>query len=203
MKCIDETGNKYGRLTVIERVKNDKAGNAKWRCMCECGKVVDVLALNLRKGTTQSCGCLNIERAKEANTTHGHYYKPIYGVWRNIKDRCYNHNNKSYGDYGGRGITVCAEWQDFQVFYDWAMSHGYNHNLTIDRIDNNNGYSPDNCRLVDMKTQSNNRRSNHLVTYKGKTQTISQWADELGIKYDTLLTRISKYHWNIERALSV
>ncbi len=203
MKVNNLVGRRFTRLEVLERAGSDKKGNAKWLCKCECGNIITVLGNNLKRGTTQSCGCLHIERAKEANTIHGHYYERLYGVWRDIKDRCYNENNKEFFGYGGRGITVCDEWvKDFQAFYDWSMANGYKEGLTIDRINNDKGYSPDNCRWANMKTQSNNRRSNHLITYNGKTQTIAQWADEMEISYDALVARITKYHWTIERALT-
>ena len=107
-----------------------------------------------------------------------------------MKQRCYNINYTYYKDYGGRGIAVCDEWlNDFQAFYEWSMNNGYKDNLTIDRIDNNKGYSPNNCRWVTRKTQVQNRRNNVYITYDGKTQTLSQWADELGVRYNTLVLR--------------
>lgn len=114
-------------------------------------------------------------------------------IYYDMRKRCYNKNCKDYKDYGGRGITICDEWfNSFQEFYNWSMSHGYDDNLTIDRIDNNKSYSPTNCRWVDRKVQANNTRHNVLLTYNGKTQNMKQWADELGIKRNTICCRHRK-----------
>lgn len=128
----------------------------------------------------------------------------LYNIWCNIKSRCYNKNNKDYVDYGNRGIKLCPEWvNSFIAFYDWSISHGYSDNLTIDRIDNNKGYSPDNCRWVDMKTQNNNTRHNHLLTFNGETHTMKEWAEIINVPYTTLASRINILHWDIKRALSI
>lgn len=134
-------------------------------------------------------------------------------IFRGIKDRCYNINSPVFKDYGARNITICAEWNNRErikfngknstkgwiAFEKWALSHGYQDNLTIDRIDNNKGYSPENCRWVTIKTQQNNKRNNKLITYKGKTQTAAQWCDELNLNYETVLSRLKLYHWSIEK----
>ena len=136
--------------------------------------------------------------------------KRLSHIYWDMRDRCYNPNRSNYKRYGGRGITVCDEWMNTECYFgkstkgwitfrDWALNNGYNDNLTIDRIDVNEGYSPDNCRWVSLKAQANNTRRNHLVTYKGKTQTLAQWCDELGLEYGTAQSRIHKLHWTIER----
>lgn len=120
-----------------------------------------------------------------------------------MKERCNNPNNPAYKNYGGRGIRICDEWlKDYKVFKKWAIENGYTDDLTIDRIDNNGNYEPNNCRWVSNKVQANNRRSNVLITYKGKTQNIKQWALELGINYKTLHRRLTVYKWSIEKALT-
>ena len=202
----DLTRKKFGRLTVIKRLNNHISPKgkqySKWQCKCDCGNIVDVLGRNLNNGNTQSCGCFAKELSKKAMTKHGQRNARIYNIWSAIKDRCYNENNKEYHLYGGRGITVCAEWlHDFQAFYDWAMSNGYADDLTIDRIDNDKGYSPFNCKWATRKEQNNNKRSNNLITFNGKTQTIAQWADEKKMKYSTLNSRINR-GWSIERTLN-
>ena len=117
----------------------------------------------------------------------------LHRIWKGIKARCYNPNREAYSNYGGRGITVCDEWKnDFQAFYDWAMANGYTDDLTLDRIENDGNYEPDNCRWATRKEQGNNSRHNHLITAYGKTQTMQQWSDETGISYNTMKTRIRR-----------
>lgn len=211
-KCIDLTGRNFGRLTVIERVENDARRNSRWLCRCECGKEKIVLGYSLKNGNTTSCGCyarvLSSERLKKDNyqTKHGKRNTRLYRIYAHMKERCYNENAIRYDRYGARGITVCDEWLNakngFANFYDWAMSNGYKDNLTIDRINNDGNYEPSNCRWIDKKEQMSNYSRNHLITYEGKTQTISQWADEYKINRDKFYARINKLHWNIEKALN-
>lgn len=204
-KFIDLTGQKFGRLTVIERAEN-KHNNSAWLCKCECGALCVVQSCSLRSGRTKSCGCFQKEQITKILEIHGQAkgnHTRLYNIYHGIKKRCYKKDEKSFNRYGGKGITMCNEWlNDFQSFYDWAMSNGYADNLTIDRIDNSKGYFPDNCRWVTYKVQNNNTSRNHLITYNGKTQTMAQWAFEMGINYDTLRARINRSHWSIERALT-
>lgn len=121
-----------------------------------------------------------------------------------MKDRCYNINSKDYKNYGRRDIAVCSEWKDdFMTFYDWSIHNGYDDTLTIDRIDNNKGYEPSNCRWVDMKTQQRNKRNNKYFTYDGETHCITEWCEILGLNYNTVMTRINKYKYPIKRALQL
>lgn len=120
-------------------------------------------------------------------------------VYRNMKTRCYNQNSPDYNNYGRRRITVCKEWlNDSKAFFTWSYANGYREGLSLDRIDNNKGYSPDNCRWTTRKIQQNNTRSNHYVTYKGKTKTVKQWCEELSLNYGTVIIRLNKYHWTAE-----
>lgn len=189
--CIKELvkpGEVYGRLTTIERIPTGK--HSKWKCVCICGNETIVFQSALLRGTTQSCGCLANELASERSKTHGKSRTRIYGIWGNIKRRCTKENNPAYKDYGGRGIKMCKEWMNsFETFYEWAISNGYDKSLTIDRIDNNGDYSPENCRWVTQKVQANNTRSNHIITYNGKSMTMSQWAEYLGVNYGTMRDR--------------
>jgi hypothetical protein len=124
----------------------------------------------------------------------------IYIAWRSMKTRCYNSSRREFKYYGGRGIKVCAEWINFINFYN-DMSPTYKKGLSLDRIDTNGDYSFNNCRWVNMKIQQNNRRDNHSITFKGETKNICQWADDLGIKRTTLIMRLTKYNWSLEKAL--
>ena len=207
----DLTGRKFGRLTVIERAEDHIQPNGKhqiqWLCKCDCGSEVIVRGSNLKNGNTKSCGCLQKEMTSVLNQLHngslsvrGLSRSKIYVAWCNMKQRCLNENNRQYKYYGGRGIKVCDEWLEFEQFYCWAMVNGYNDTLTLDRVNVDGNYEPKNCRWVDMKTQQNNTRRNHQITYNGKTQTLAQWSEELNIKYQTLRDRIFRYRWSVERA---
>ena len=156
---IDMIGQRFGRLTVLEECACDKKGTF-YKCQCDCGNITrPIFGASLRFGRTQSCGCLHREGLVARNTIHGKYYTKLHGVWNNMKQRCSNPNHQKWTDYGARGITVCDEWKDdFRAFHDWAMANGYEDHLTIDRIDNDKGYSPQNCRWVTMQVQRHNRR---------------------------------------------
>ena len=163
-KLLDLTGQRFGRLVVIQRAENTKGGKARWRCQCDCGQEIIVDGKHLRRGETQSCGCLQKEKTRKSHTTHGATDTRLYNIWDGMKSRCYNRNSSSYADYGGRGITVCEEWRnDFTTFQNWALSHGYRDDLTIDRINFNGNYEPSNCRWADWIVQANNRRPRKSV----------------------------------------
>lgn len=131
---------------------------------------------------------------------HGECRSRLYSVYCEIKNRCYNKRDKSYKWYGAKGIKVCEKWSDYILFQRWAYAHGYKEGMSLDRIDNTKDYSPDNCRWVNAKVQANNKSNNHYLTYKGRTQTLIQWSEELGINYDTLKSRINRSHWSVEKA---
>lgn len=132
---------------------------------------------------------------------HGASNTRLFHIWQHIITRCYNPSAPCYKDYGGRGIDVCPDWREFIPFRDWAYSHGYTDKLTIDRIDNNKGYAPNNCRWTDYYTQSNNRRFNHLIEYKGVVRTLAQWSRLINVPKTTLCNRLNVLGWSVERAL--
>ena len=191
-KAINIAGQQFGRLTVIERVESPRA-QAQWRCVCDCGKETVVRSQDLRSGHTKSCGCYGLEVSVSHTpsfSTHKESRSRLYRVWIGMKGRCNNCKNKAYSYYGGRGIKVCQEWgTSYEAFREWALASGYQDALTIDRIDVNGNYCPENCRWVDMKTQMNNTRANRRITQNGETRTMAEWAERTGIAYETIRYR--------------
>lgn len=197
MSVIDIKGETFGKLTVVRRVEN-RFGKAHWMCKCECGKPSIVQGSHLRSGHTTSCGC-----ASPFKRTHGGTYERLYSVWCAMKRRCYGIRTINYPNYGGRGIRVCDEWRnDYAAFRKWALKNGYEKGLELDRIDVDGNYEPDNCRWVTRQKQSYNKRSNRVIEYKGKSKTMAEWAEEIGISIQTLSSRLNKLGWSVERALT-
>jgi len=193
----DLKNKRFGRLTVInmiiDRVSN---GSRLWLCKCDCGNKHIVSGGNLTSGSTRSCGCLAKENLKkQQEKTHGMTKTRQYRIWQGMKQRCTNIKNKDYKNYGGRGIKLLIRWQNFENFWE-DMQGGYSDKLTIDRINNNGNYCKTNCRWATIKEQVNNTRTNKLITYKGKTQTQSQWSKKLGIHRCVLAHRL-KTGWGI------
>lgn len=211
-KPVDLTGQRFGMLTVLgvsEDVYIDpKRGYKykKWDCQCDCGNIISVRTSALTcksKGSIRSCGCVRMQHMLETRITHGESHTRLYKIWLGMKKRCYNENCKSYKNYGGRGIRVCDEWlNDFEAFKSWAINNGYKTELSIDRIDVNGDYSPDNCRWSDDFIQANNRRSNHLLEFNGEIKTIAAWAEEYGLNYHTLFARLDR-GWDVEESLTI
>lgn len=199
-KIIDLKDKKFGRLTVINKYDKDRFGNILWNCICECGKTKITKTNHLLKGICKSCGCIH----KEGNNkTHKMSGTRIYNIWHGMIERCYNVNSASYHNYGKRGITICVDWKkSFSAFYKWAINNGYNDKLTIDRINTNGNYKPNNCRWVSVKEQANNKRTNIVVNYNGENKTLKQWSEDLGISYSCLRHRLYR-GWSEEQALSI
>ena len=196
----DITGMRFGRLKVLSFSYMNKFRRAAWKCECDCGTIKIIDGLHLRQGKILSCGCLHKEITIKASTVHGMHDTPPYNSWAGMLQRCENPNDPRYKDYGGRGIVVCDNWHDYQKFWN-DMKGSYAEGLTIDRIDVNGNYCEENCKWSTQKEQANNRRNNHMLSFNGTTQTLAQWADALGINYDTLRYRI-KRGWSVERALT-
>lgn len=202
MKCI---GQKYGRLTIIRRLKPEerKSKYKRWLCKCDCGNEIQVDISHLRNGNTKSCGCLQREHIASINYKHGKWKTPLFNVWIGMRNRCYRKHTKDYANYGGRGITICSEWKDdFETFEKWAFENGYQEGLTIDRQNVDGNYEPSNCRWTTIKQQNNNKRDNRYITYHGKTQSMQMWADETGISSSAIKYRLN-HGWSVEDALSV
>lgn len=193
---VDITGERYGKLTAIaptdERTKN---GGIKWFFRCDCGKEKVIPANSVRSGLIKSCGCM----AKP----HGMTGTRIFTIWVDMRQRCNNRNYTGFSDYGGRGITVCTEWDSsFSAFMKWAFSNGYADNLSIDRIDVNGNYEPSNCRWATTKEQARNTRANRYVTINGETKILSDWCLDYGISLCTVHRRVRENGMTFEQAIT-
>lgn len=210
-------GQRYGRLTVVEYVDTVNR-RARWRCRCDCGNEVVKYGNHLRMGHTRSCGCLADEYRKDhpeairlarvANTTHGGTHDRLFKIWTSMRNRCSNPRNPAYKWYGAKGVQVCEEWSDYETFKAWAYANGYDdtakiHVCSIDRIDVNGNYSPDNCRWTDIKTQAENKTSVTVYTYGGDSGTLGYFAKKYGFDPSTLRWRVVKLKWPIEKALTM
>lgn len=207
MRLVDLTGRRFGRLVVIARAKN--VGNlTAWLCRCDCGAQPTVIGANMRTGNTTSCGCFRREHSSAMATVHGYAREAHYGgktaefnLWCSMRQRCNDPGHKSYPRYGGRGITVCERWDDFTAFLaDMGPRPSPQHQ--IERVNNDRGYSPENCRWATVTEQANNRRSSHLLTHNGQTKTIAEWARETGLGRSTIEQRLRVLGWSAERALT-
>lgn len=200
-------GKKYGRLTILSAVRekrgNDKHNKIYVTCECECGTIKDYRYQHLQKGSIQSCKCLLRESASINNCTHNSSNTRLYNIYNHMKNRCYNKNDLRYKDWGGRGITICDEWlNNFAAFQEWALSHGYQDDLTIDRIDNDKNYCPENCRWTTYKKQANNKRNNYYITINNETKTLSEWCELYNIVIDVVTNRINQLKWDPLKALT-
>ena len=192
-KFKDETGNKYGKLIVVKRSTNNSKCEARWVCNCSCGKSSIVSGCKLRSGATKSCGCNRGNKNKIVD-------KKTYRSWANMKYRCYRKKNKDYKHYGARGIKVCKRW--LNSFDSFCEDMGkIKPTMTLDRIDNNGDYSPENCRWATMKEQNNNRRYNYSIEFKGKKRNAAQIARMIGMNPGVLQLRLYR-GWSIERAIN-
>ncbi len=196
-KMIDLTGQKFNHLTAIYSISGPSG--RLWYCKCDCGKMKEkpLSGYQLKTGKVKDCGCI---KKKNGMYKHGQYDTKLYKVWSAMKHRCNNPNDESYHNYGGRGITYFHEWKEFEPFYEWATKNGYEEGLTLERIDVNGNYEPDNCTWIPKSKQTSNRRVNKYITYKGETKIMKEWAKELGIDYHVIQSRITKLGWSVEKA---
>ena len=197
----DLTGQRFGRLLVLSLVDSPASADipTKWRCLCDCGNIVEVRGYNLKSGGSTSCGCLQRERAAARSKKHGQTGSRLYVIWQHIIGRCKRKSDNAYKWYGGRGITICDEWlNSFEAFSKWAMENGYSDKLTIDRIDVNGNYCPENCRWITLREQQWNKTNNTLVEYGGETKTVCEWARFFDCKpsmvYREILLREGRVH---------
>ena len=203
-KYRDLTGERFGRLTVLGRAGRGNSNQILWECKCDCGGTAIVPTCHLNSGHTKSCGCYRKETATESGVhriKHGMRGTRLYQIWRGMRQRCTDKNYHSFPDYGGRGITICPAWDSFEEFRDWSMANDYQNDLTIDRIDPDGPYSPENCRWATMTEQQNNKRNNRILTLNGETHTAPEWARMTGIPVTVIYNRM-KYGWPVERILT-
>lgn len=194
-RAVDICGQRFGRLVVLERAPDLSPKNARWLCLCDCGKETIAQGGTLKSGRQQSCGCYQ----REVATKHGKDGSREHRAWISMRSRCRDPNVKSYKDYGARGISVCESWSTFEGFY--ADMGDAPDGASLERIDNSKGYSPENCRWASIEEQNNNRRSNRLLSFQGRSQSLTQWARETGISPASLKSRIS-LGWDVEKALT-
>ncbi len=182
----DVTGLKFGKWTVLQRAENKGPGHARWLCRCECGREGIVRGTVLRQGKSTHCRSCN-------RRTHGATKTRLFTTWASMIQRCGDPNHKDYHTYGNLGIKVCAKWREsFEAFRDWANSHDYRGDLQIDRINNDQGYSPQNCRWVTLLQQARNKRKTRRATVGGVTKTLGEWSELSGVKIETIFGRLSR-----------
>ena len=202
-KTIQKAGDIFGRWEIIEEAGRNSHGNILWRCKCKCGTIREVSGNSLRMGRSASCGCINAEFLRNTTFRHGFSKTSLRWVYSNMQQRCCNNKHPKFTTYGARGIKICKEWLDNpSSFYNWATFSGYKRGLTLDRINNDGNYEPSNCRWTTKKIQQNNMSSNRVITHNNKTQTLSQWANDLGL-HPTALSHRLKEGWSEDETVSI
>lgn len=205
-KTRDIDGQKFGNLTAIRFDHRDnrvKGGNHYWLFRCDCGNLVVVRKNSVTSGNTKRCADCSRKLASKRETTHGCSNTRLYREWSGIIQRCNNPKSTSWERYGAKGISVCDEWLNFENFMKWAMENGYSDELTIDRINNEKGYCPTNCRWATYYEQANNQTTTIQIEYDGCKMPLSYWAKSVGINKHTLYDRIFRYGWSVEKALNM
>jgi hypothetical protein len=196
-------GQVFGRWTVIAFDESVKAyEKSRWICKCECGVEKSVLQDSLLAGRSLSCGCYEYELTSIRSRTHGESSTHLYKAWNSMKERCLYEKFPGYKDYGGRGIVICDEWvNDYLTFKEWALNNGYAKTLSLDRIDVNGNYTPQNCRWITMSEQQHNKRTNVFLEYNGERHTLAQWGMITGLGKSTIISRKNK-GWSVEQILT-
>lgn len=200
----DMVGERFNRLVVLELSYKKRVGRGfhrYWKCRCDCGQITIKDGIYLRTGDTKSCGCLKSDSMAEANMVHGlARIHRLYSTWKNMRTRCLNPTCPGFKNYGGRGITICERWNDFSLFVE-DMWPTWKEGLSLNRIDNDGPYCPDNCEWATYQEQANNKRRNHWIVANGKNQTIAQWAREIGCFTQVISKRIER-GWSGERSVT-
>lgn len=199
----DYSGTRFGRLVAVALVERDEdRNNHIWRFACDCGATTDKRIKNVSSGHTRSCGCLHRDITTARNYVHGFTKSEFaaYRSWKDMRGRCRNPKNSDYKDYGGRGISVCERWEDFAAFL--ADMGSRPDRTTLDRIDVNGDYTPENCRWANAKQQANNKRSNHLIEMNGETRTLQSWCTQFGLEPSKVRYRL-KRGWPLVKAFSL
>lgn len=200
--CKNLIDMRFGKLTVKEKLGRDSHGEIRWLCVCDCGNEHISTSNRLTSGQTTCCRDCMIKKIGDTNRTHGRTPRKLFYAYVNMKTRCYNKNYSLYHRYGGRGIKVCDEWRNsFENFREWAMNNGWKEELSLDRIDNDGNYEPNNCKWSTVLEQSNNRRTNRLITYNGITDTMANWSRRMNIPYYVIQRRIS-LNWDIDKVFT-
>lgn len=189
MNRYDYTGKRFGRLTVLRKDRSDKHGHSRWVCRCDCGRTKVVDGDRLKRGYTQSCGCLAKELARSRATIHGMFGSPLYKKWTSMIARCKYKGSSNYKYYGAQGITVYEEWQDFQTFREWALRSGYKDGLSLERKDISLGYTPQNCLWIPLKDQQKNKRTSVWLEVGGERKILADWARDTNQPYERLKAR--------------
>ena len=196
-------GKRFGNLVVVSKNTEIHDWRARWNCVCDCGNEIVARADSLTSGQKTSCGCQAHKKwSKSAREKHGMAKTELYRKWASIKQRCLDESRADYERYGGAGIAVCDEWKNsFVSFMNWSLNNGYKEGLSIDRIDNNKEYCPENCRWIKLEEQSANRRSNIYITYNGETKTLTDWCKYFNVDYSRTKAKIKKYGFSFEEAI--
>lgn len=197
-RIIDLAGERFGKWTVLEKRNKATSGNYKWLCRCSCGNEVEVDGNSLRSGKSTGCRRCAVPHNRTKYTGD-----PIQTIWAGMKQRCYDPNQNRYNIYGGRGILIYQKWLDDPTkFYEWAYSNGYKEGLSIERVDNDKGYIPSNCKFIPLSKQAENRRTNNYIELNGKTKTLSKWCRDLGMNRGTVRGRLRR-GWTVEEAFYI